>query len=216
MEDNFTNFKNFIYLKDQLLKADYQVLREMYEDYENYIAFVVAVVDILNNEPLFFLLNEDMIDEVENILSIHRFTKNDSDLKETINQIVIFFNQLIANNEEEKDLLYYDFVVNQEDMRRVIFKDENTLVQALSYDADVLEAIEDNNFTFLDKDPFTLMSINYLMSRCSNLFQDERISNNTIDQLNNISDRNNHFGGRVKAYSKDLKRTVQKIKKKNE
>ena len=104
MTDEAKEFLNILNLKSQLINFDENKLKEMYEDnYENYVLFLNAVGMLINNEMPFLLLNnEEYIDKILTVAQTHRFSTEDNDVKDLVNQIIIACNEIIRLHEGDK------------------------------------------------------------------------------------------------------------------
>ena len=217
MEKNTTNFKNFIYLKDQLMCLTSKELQESYQDIDNYTAFIYATVDLINNEASFYLLDSEYIEKTQDVIGINRFHEEIKDLRNTINDIIVCLNGIKSIKDPIRTEVLCEYIVEQEVARRVIFKERDAILHALSYDSSVLAALDgEEDLDTLTIDPYTLMSINYLSLKCPLLFEDKKIKSNAVKTLDNISARHMIFKRSIRGYSNELKDNIQKVKKQEE
>ena len=214
MEESTTNFKNFMYLKDQLLHSDTKDMIDIYQEYSQYEAFVYATVDLINHEAPFLLFDESFAEKIRDILVLHRFDAED-DVKESVNDIIVFLNEFMALKESDKLEITHHYLNYQEAARMVIFKDYCSLIYSLGYDCVVLDALEEGDTTEVTEDPYTLMSINYLVNCCPNLFLDNKIRDTAIDKLESINSKS-ILKRHIKSFSGYLKDNIQKVKNKEE
>lgn len=224
MNKEARDFINILNLKSQLINFDDRRLMELYEkDYDNYIMFLNSVGLLINNELAFLLLNnEEYIDKILSVASVHRFTTEDNDVKNLVNQIIVACNEIIRMPESEKYAYRYDYFVKQEDMRDTNFYEEEDLITALNFDAFLSYVLTHSDMEYLYAcDNFeTLISLNYFLNMCPSFFDDETVLSNTIEKLDYmINDSKKKKLNRrmsVDIYADDLKGRIQKVLKKGE
>ena len=219
MTDEAKQFLNILNLKSQLINFDENKLKEMYKDnYENYVLFLNAVGMLINNEMPFLLLNnEEYIDKILTVAQTHRFSTEDNEVKDLVNQIIIACNEIIRLPEGDKYAYRYDYIVNQEDLRDVGFYEEEDLIYALNFDSFLVHVLKDSDMEYLyacDNDQ-ALMSLNYIYNMCPSFFDDETIMNNTIEKLDYMTSEfsKERFNRRrtLSIYADDLGKKIKKI-----
>lgn len=224
MKEEVIDFLNILNIKSQLINFDEQKLKELYkDDYDNYVMFLNSVGLLINNELAFLLLNnEEYIDKILAVASVHRFTTEDSEVKDLVNQIIVACNEIMNLPESEKYNYRYDYFVTQDDLRDSSFYEEEDFIAASNFDSFLAYVLthSDMEYLYACDDYETLMSLNYFLGMCPEFFDDETVLNNTIEKLDYMT--SDFARKRLKRrmtldiYADDLKKRIQKVLKKGE
>ena len=222
MNDETIDFLNVLNLKSQLINFDEHKLEEVYEkDYDNYVLFLNSTALLINNELAFLLLNnEEYIEKVLSVASIHRFDDIEPEVKDLINQIVVACNEIRGMTEGEKYSYRYDYVVDQENLRDVGFYEEDELITALNFDSLLAYILQKGDQEYLDAcdNEQTIMSLNYIAKKCPSFFADETIMSNARKKLDDmVNEAKKEKPGRKRTlsiYADELGKKIQKIIKK--
>ena len=208
MEYDIQEIKNVLFLKNQLASVDVSYLVDVYKDYESYLAFLDTVVVMSDIDSAFLLFSDKFVDKIHRVMQIHRFDKAlDKDIYNNINEIITWLNSLQAKEDYVKSIHKLNYLLFQEDIRKVGFYDEDYFVQALANDALVMEALENNHMELIEDDVLFLASVNYLRYMIPDFFEDEEILERTVKKIDDIS--------REKGFSKRKLRKYSSITKNN-
>jgi hypothetical protein len=215
-EYDIIDFENVLLLKNQLLNAPFDELREYYKDYDNYLAFLDAVAVLANTDSGFLLFYKDGIDKISRILQLNRFNIKDDAVREIIDSIITFLNRTSSYDERYENLVKLSYLTYQEDSRITSFDDEETFLSSISYDAIAYFALKDGNFELITADDLFLASVNYLFVSVPEFFKDPLVQERLITILDKI-DKTRGFSNRyLRKYSKYTRKAYQKIKDKEE
>ena len=107
MNEEKTRFLNVLNLKKRLINFINSTLREIYkDDYDSYLLFLDSVRLLINNETAFLLLNnEEYIDKILSVISIHGLDATKPKVKKLVNQIDDAREQIVTMREGDK----YDY-----------------------------------------------------------------------------------------------------------
>ena len=219
MSEETRNFLNVLNLKSQLINFDTNRLKEVYEeDYDNYVLFLNSTGLLINNELAFLLLNnEEYIDKILSVASIHRFDDIDPKVKDLINQIVVACNEIITMGEGDKYAYRYDYVVKQEELREVDFWEEEDLIKALNFDSFLAYVLQNDEkeYLYACDNVETIMSLNYIAKMCPSFFENETVMNNAQDKLDHMRDeiKKEKYSKRrtLTIYTEEIGKKIQKI-----
>ena len=106
---NVKDFANVLSLRNQLVNVPIEKLEEVYQDYDNYVAFLDTVAVMTNIDSAFLLFKADYLKKIENVIQIHRFDTKDKDVKDAINSIIEYLNTIKSYRPEYRKILttYY-------------------------------------------------------------------------------------------------------------
>ena len=204
------NFFNVLVLKNQLITLDSYELKDLYENYNDYITFLATFCVLTSIDSGFLFLDDSIIDKIEEIINIHRFD-TDSETYEIINESIQYLNSVKGFNPSQKILYRDSYLAYQEDIRNVKINSIDELLNYLAYDAYMVVAIEDVRIEFIDDNKMFMASLNYLMEMAPEVLQNPCIYNLMNDCLNSIEV--NPFSFKTKRLLKETKNNYKKIKK---
>ena len=222
MNEETREFLNVLNLKSQLINFDIHKLKEVYEkDYDNYVMFLYSTASLINNELAFLLLNnEEYIDKILSVATVHRFDIKDNDVKDLINQIITACIKIIRMKDSEKYSYRYDYVVEQENLRDADFYEEEDLIAALGFDALLAYILRNDEKEYLaacDNEQI-VMSLNYITEMCPSFFENETVMNNVQEKLNCMIEetKREKFNRKrtISIYADELCKKIQKVLKK--
>ena len=218
-ENNAIDFVNLINLKGQLINFDERKLIDLYtEDYYSYVVFLNAVGLLINNELAFLFLNDDYIEKISAVVHLHRFSTDDSEVKDLVNQIIVAINQIKKMSEEEKFNLKYEYLLDQENMRCTSFRTEEDFLYSLNFDSFLAHILKNDETELLSQcdNDYTLMSLYYAMALCPEFFDDPTVEKNTIEKLDSMAGKFGRRRARIGIYADDLVKKIHKVLKREE
>lgn len=178
-----------------------------------YKRFLSLVVMLLEYEDVFLLLDEAFIDKIRTVIHSIRFDIKDKNCIEVINGIIMELNILQNLSENVKNSRLNNYVVYQEDCRKLDFERTEELLVALSYDAIVFESLVlDDKSDELD-DIFFVCSTNYFISNFPELYQDAKFLESTMKKLNDISNIRGFQQRMLREYARDTNQFFKTITK---
>ena len=206
MEYDIQEIKNVLCLKNQLAYVDLSRLEEVYKDFDSYLTFLDTVVIMSDIDSAFLLFDDDFVDKIHYVMQIHRFDKDlDKDIYNSINEIITWLNLLQSKENYIKLVHKLNYLLFQENVRKINFYGEDDFIQALANDAIVVDALENDNMESLDDDVLFLSSVNYLKYMMPSFFDDKDILDRTVRKIDVI--------GREKGFEKRKLRRYSAITK---
>ena len=204
-------FLNSLYFKSIILGYDKHELIEMLNNNNNdnpLETFLVLFNDTAKVDPSFFALSDEIIDKIEHVIGEYRFDENNKEFRDSINNIIVFCNQLKSFSEDDKDKIYLDYIKRQSVERNKIVFYIDDLFDALEMDAIVYETIKNGDDI---NNPYIVNNIvpttYYLLHNCFPLVLDEDFYHN----LMNILKDEKILSKKDKKNAKKLLRTMNKI-----
>ncbi|MBE6160943.1 MAG: hypothetical protein E7158_01805 [Firmicutes bacterium] len=168
---------NAITIQNQLLVLNNSFLEEFYstEDEERIIMFIEGCNYLLKYDRAFFLLDDDVINKVLNIISIIRFEYKE--FNKDLNQIIVEMNKLNNLKLSDKEKLINDYIEFQEENRNSGLSIEATLC-CISYDAILFSILEGGSIDNIDNKTMLVSSINYFLNIYPDIFKNTTRKNN--------------------------------------
>ncbi|MBQ6497245.1 MAG: hypothetical protein IJI58_00845 [Bacilli bacterium] len=191
MNEETTRFLNVLNLKKRLINFSTSTLREIYkDDYDSYLLFLDSVRLLINNETAFLLLNnEEYIDKILSVISIHGFDDTNPKVKKLVNQIADACDEIVTMSEGDKYAYRYNYIVEQEELREVRFCEEEELITALNFDSFLVSILQNDEkeYLYACDNMETIMSLNYIKKKCPSFFDDEKVQINVQDKLDHMT-----------------------------
>lgn len=207
------DFYNVLLLRNHLEFLSVKQLEDLYQDTTNFLVFLDTIAVFSEIDSAFLLFKDEYISKIERIISINRFKSNDSDIKEIINSIIIFLNQIKCYDTSYKNILKNNYLAYQEDCRKVEMDSEQILLESLGYDAVAYKAIVENNLELIkDADDYFLASINYFIEVIPELFKNNEIKHLVIDSIEKLAKKGWPFNRTNREFSNETKANLQKLK----
>ncbi len=207
------DFYNVLLLRNHLEFLSVKQLEDLYQDTTNFLVFLDTIAVFSEIDSAFLLFKDEYISKIERIISINRFKSNDSDIKEIINSIIIFLNQIKCYDTSYKNILKNNYLAYQEDCRKVEMDSEQILLESLGYDAVAYKAIVENNLELIkDADDYFLASINYFIEVIPELFKNNEIKQLVIDSIEKLAKKGWPFNRTNREFSNETKANLQKLK----
>ncbi len=207
------DFYNVLLLRNHLEFLSVKQLEDLYQNTTNFLVFLDTIAVFSEIDSAFLLFKDEYISKIERIISINRFKSNDSDIKEIINSIIIFLNQIKCYDTSYKNILKNNYLAYQEDCRKVEMDSEQILLESLGYDAVAYKAIVENNLELIkDADDYFLASINYFIEVIPELFKNNEIKQLVIDSIEKLAKKGWPFNRTNREFSNETKANLQKLK----
>lgn len=207
------DFYNVLLLRNHLEFLSVKQLEDLYQDTTNFLVFLDTIAVFSEIDSAFLLFKDEYISKIERIISINRFKSNDSDIKEIINSIIIFLNQIKCYDTSYKNILKNNYLAYQEDCRKVEMDSEQILLESLGYDAVAYKAIVESNLELIkDADDYFLASINYFIEVIPELFKNYEIKQLVIDSIEKLAKKGWPFNRTNREFSNETKANLQKLK----
>lgn len=213
---NLEDKKNIIYLRNQLINGDLSNLKAIYSDEDDYGFYLDTLNIALDSEPVFFLLDDEMLKKAEDILHHKRFDYRNPDFCKVINEIIGRINELRALPEGIKNVQRRQYVMWQQQKRETVFTSKDDFLQGLGYDALLMEKLYQGNLDEMDPVYF-FASTNYLAKVLPEFYQEDptRIEL-TMSRLDQHAKKRWIWNKAERDFAKDAIRNIQKVKTKEE
>jgi len=205
---------SLLIFKNQLLCGSIEELKKFYTDEKCYLSFLDTIALVSQREPAFFLLSTELKNRILQIVDIYRFSGK-KEISDYVNEIVVYLNSIYNIPKEMSDLMIQSYIQFHEELRDTKFDNISDFLMALSYDAVLISALDDNNMDLLKGYDLNMSSFNYLMSTCPEFFDNKDIRNRVMNILNN-EDVNSKPFSKKKKYIKAMKKRFNDIAKKEE
>lgn len=207
------DYLNVLVLKNHLIMLNEEQLSKVYHDDINYVIFIKSLHKLTLIDSGFLYLDDGLIEKIEMVIDYNRF-KTDSDIRDTINEIIKFLNSVKYSSPELKNLYQLAYLAYQEETRKVKINDIDELLDYLAYDARIVEVVMDGNTGIMDDDTKFMASLNYLVKMAPEALQEPYIHSCIDDCLASIKVA--PFSFKTRKLLKDTKDNYQRIKRKEE
>lgn len=141
-------FLHSMYFKSIILSYEEDELIEMLDQNDDPLdAFITLLYDTAEVDPSFFALDDSIINKIQSVLNKYRFDgkHKDEETIDTINDMIIFCNEVKAFSREDKDKIYLSYIRNQSVQRQQLMYYPEDLFEAISMDAVVYESVKENS-----------------------------------------------------------------------
>lgn len=213
MDYTTDEFIDCLCLKNQLVHAPLEKMLEEYQNYDSYEEFLLAMLVLRDSDSAFLLYNEEFSNKILRVLQIHRFDAINQDLKSTINDIIAYVNYMKSLSPNIKELLKQEYRVYHEDVREIVFADDECFLYSLAYDAIVLSSLQDSSLDMITEDDMFLASVNYLMEVYPELLRDDTTFQLLSDRIDKLARGNGIFTNKICQYSRQTKKRFQNFQK---
>ena len=211
------DFIDVMTLRSQLVNIDEKTLIEYYSGYKEYLMLLNATLVLMSEDSAFLLFRDSFSKKLEKLVNLYRYNKNnDSNIKKSINEIILYLNGIDMCSSEYKRLLKTQYQMYHEEIRKTKYKNENEFIYALGHDAFVYAALVNDDMEIITQDDMYLSSINYLLETIPFIFEDEYIRELALKRIDNLGKGINPFKREIRKYSQETKENFQKIIKKGE
>lgn len=212
---NTNDFKNLLVLKNQLITLNQDELKDIYQDYSNYLLVLDTIAVLISIDIGFLVLNDNYIDKIEKIIQYHRFDV-DASVFDIINDMIQYLNIIKNYSLKHKSLLKKSYCAYQEDIRKVNNTDINTLIRLMAHDAYLLVALEEEDMNIVYDDQCFLSSLNYFIENAPEILQDRKNQIIIQKRLDDVSIKPWPFSKKIKLALRDTKKNFIKVKQKEE
>ena len=214
MSEELLDDMSLLIFKNQLLCGEMKDLKEFYKDERCFLNFLDTIALVSQREPAFFLISPEIKDRILQIIEIHRFSANEEVLA-YINEILVYLNSFDSIPEELAELMVRSYMQFHEELRGTKFADVTQFLQALSYDAAFVTALDDNDMDMLRFPEFNMSSFNYLICTSPDFFQRKEVMDRAMYVLGNEDNKAKVFSKKKKQI-KNIRKVLNYIKTKEE
>lgn len=205
-----------IFLKNQLILSSSKVLENFYTEGDRYRQFVYDLNNALTLEPAFFFTNQKILDKAQEIFYRHRFSVKDPKVNGEINEIIGKLNVLNNTPDYVKRIQLYNYLSYQEDSRQIKFYHDDLFLESMANDANVIFKLISGDLSGVDSTYF-LGSTNYLVSTIPEFYlEDLRRIELTMAKIDELASQKGFSKIGERAFAKDTRKNIQKIKVKEE
>ncbi len=205
-----------IFLKNQLILSSSKVLENFYTEGDRYRQFVYDLNNALTLEPAFFFTNPKILEKAQEIFYRHRFSVKDPKVNGEINEIIGKLNVLNNTPDYVKRIQLYNYLSYQEDSRQIKFYHDDLFLESMANDANVIFKLISGDLSGVDSTYF-LGSTNYLVSTIPEFYlEDLRRIELTMAKIDELASQKGFSKIGERAFAKDTRKNIQKIKVKEE
>lgn len=215
MTEELIDFNNIITLRNHLCRVPMKRLLEMYQDKESYITFLDSIALLAENDSAFLLFADELLEKILSIVQIHRFDFEEKEVKDCINGIIGYVNQIKTYPDGLANVLRNGYLTYQEDLREADFLTTEGLLTSLSYDAVVFACLRDGDIHKIQDDEYALMSLNYLMKSVPEFFKDPQVCLRVQTLLDRIG-KNSKLLSSKKKFVKKIRTNFENFIQKEE
>ena len=208
-------FNNILVLRNHLAKLPESKLCSIYNDYDYYLAFLNNVWLLAENDSGFLLFDDSFLDKILSVIQIHRFDGKDEGVRQEVNDIIDYVNGIKSYSQGMKNSLKNNYLAFQEATRGATFYSTEGLIDSLSYDALVFSALQNDNMDSIIHDEHFLLSLNYLIYSCKELFQDKKVLERAKKRLEEVN-KNTKALSKTKKLIKQTKEHLNNINQKED
>ena len=206
------NFLKRLILKNNLINAPISKLNEIYDDEIAFLYFINSLIELLNNESTFLLLDEAYIDKIFDIFMDKRFKFKDKDILNLVNSLIMELNMLKGIDINRQEELIRDYWLFNEGVRKIRIYDYESFINVLANDVVVYHALSTGDFSKVVLDDVFLSSITYLVNQNPNFFEDTNHYILTRCVIESYKHKGRKLDVNFKMYLKHLGKDFQKIK----
>lgn len=213
---NLEDKKNIIYLKNQLINAKLESLKEIYSKEDDYGFFLDTLNIALDAEPVFFIIDESILRKAEDVLHHKRFDYKIQEFNSVINEIIGRINAIKATPESIKNVHRRQYSIWQQKVRETSFASQEDFLQGIAYDAIVMEKLYQGEIGEVDPIYF-FSSTTYLAKVLPEFYQeDEERINLTTERLELHANKRWIWNWAERSFAKSAIKNLQKVKAKEE
>ena len=182
LDDDLLDTLSLLALKNQLLCASIDQLKGFYKDETAFLSFLDTIALMSQREPAFFLLSPEIKNRIITVIEIHKYSVNEEVL-DYINEVLVYLNHVENVSDEMIFLMVKSYKEFHENIRNMRFNDAEDFLNALSYDAIFMNALEDNNMENLTNSDLNMSSFNYMISISPEFFNIDGVMEKANDLL---------------------------------
>ncbi len=214
MSEELLEDLSLLIFKNQLLCASIEELKKFYADEKCYLSFLDTIALVSQREPAFFLLSTELKSRILQIIDIYRYSGN-KEISDYVNEVVVYLNSIYNIPQELSDLMIQSYIQFHEELRDAKFDNISDFLMALSYDAVLVSALDNNKMDLLKGYDLNMSSFNYLISTSPEFFDNKDIRDRVVNVLNNEEVNSRPFSKKRK-YIKSMKKKFNDTAKKEE
>lgn len=211
MEYDIIDIERVLSIKSQLIVIEDEMIEEIYEKQENYLAFVQGVISLINLDGSFLMIHKNYRDKIRRVIQIKRFDQ-EKEVREAINDVLSYLNKLETYQNEEQQSIKNQYVKLQEELHSCFFESDDILEEALAYDAVVYISLKDDRMEDIESDDFYLSSLNYLAEIVPEFFREEEIRKRADQRIDQIILKSKPWEFLHKSYAKTTKKILELTK----
>lgn len=217
MANNFdvVKFQNMLLVKHELVVGSVEKLKELNSDFSEYVRFINTLIDLINEENVYFLLDPSIMDKLLEFLNEDRFSSEYTKIRGVISDIIGAINRIKNVDEAEKQMLLANYKAYQEKSRGVKIDTYHDLLYVVSSDAIAFENII-GNIDIIEDDIMFVVSIKYFVNCAPEIFLNEQIYKNTVTILKRFSKMIRPLDIKSKVHMKKLLNNIDQLSKKEE
>ncbi len=215
MNDEMIDFNNILVLRNQLIAVPIEELCKLYQDKDRYISFLDSVALLSNKDSAFLFFSGEFLNKILSVVQIHRFDFDDEEVNKVINSIITYINQISNYSSSLVNLLKNHYLIFQEEQRETKFNSDDELFRSLAYDAWVFAALIDGNLESIQDGNLFLLSFNFLLKNCPELFQDKNVRDNATALLDKVGKETRIIGSKRRKF-KEAKKNFQMVVKRED
>lgn len=208
--EEIQKFENILTVKNQLIKMELDEIVDVYKNLtmDNYKAFLVTIIWMLDNEQAFFCIDKYITDKVCSVIDARKDEIQDEKLYDIINRMKKYLNSIDSAEQEQKDKILEQYYLYHKEVRAAKFDGSEGFINTLGLDAYVYYYLrgEKELPEISEKDTLVMFSVAYFIEACPSFFMDEDVYNRTMMVLDDIRKRTSFFDKAMrKALSMDKK-----------
>lgn len=216
--DALSDAMQIMYLKNLLIVAEEDELKNMCSTPEDYAWFIDTLNIALSAEPAFFLLDEKFLRKAETSLYNKRFEYHRLEgYNDVINEIIGKLNELHNLSDYNKAVKARDYIAWNLDVRKLpVNLSVVDLYRTLAFDAFVLDATMDSDIPEIDTS-FFIASTNYITEVAPDYYETyPQAKEVTLDFLEKESKKRGFWNRYERKAAHEATQQIQKIKTKEE
>ena len=221
IEISTQDFVDMMAFKHNMFFGTVEELKKCYSSNESYkyslskdtfLDFVRLAYLCLETDSMFYLVDDDIIGKIRNIISEYRYFAN-TEYKQKINELLMYFNEVNHYDLKTKESVCSSYLSIQENLRNSCF-DLDELCFAIAYDAylfDYLNNDKEIEGITSNEIKYVLSSLNYFMKFMPEIFDDENILEKAIITIQRLRNKNSIIHFRINKELDNMKSELSKI-----
>lgn len=158
-------------LKNYLVRLSSEELCQYASDNQFFHDLVVNTIDLIDEEPVFLMLDISFLAKVSKVLEVYRFSEDKKGEFQNVNYLIEKINDLNSVPYEYRMLLVSNYRYYQLEARNVYEVSDDDFIELNANDAVVYEEIWKGDFQLSDENIFS--SLNYFTVACPECFMDD-------------------------------------------
>lgn len=214
MDITIQEFINILRIKNQLIMFSGSELVEIYKDEADFLCFLDTFILLTQVDSAFLLFSDNFSDKICTLLQDHRFNC-DTEIKKSINDVISYLNGLKGYSSGYINTLKNSYLSYQEQLRHIEFISTDSFLASMANDAIVFSALRDGDLDRIEDGDYYMMSLNYFMNVCPELFKENAV----VQRANSLLDKefkNSKIFSKRKKYVKETRERLINSGKKEE